>query len=53
MKKLEDNFSTAINQLNSIINPIPQALQPTHVEDVENTIIIHESNKPVRFKLDY
>ena len=34
------------------MNPIPQAPQPTHVEDVENTIIIHESNKTVRFKLD-
>jgi hypothetical protein len=49
---LEDKYSTAINQLNILANPISQAPQPAHVEEAENTILVHENNKTIRFLLD-
>jgi hypothetical protein len=49
---LEDKYSTAIHQLNMLTNPKPQAPQPAHVEEMENTILVHEKNKTIRFMLD-
>jgi hypothetical protein len=50
-RKLEDKYRTAIHHLNIITNPIPQALQPAHFEEAENTILVHEKDKTIRFLL--
>ena len=38
--------------LDSIQTSIPQAPPTTQVEDVESTIIVHEPNKTIKFRLD-
>ncbi len=38
--------------LDLIQTSIPQALSATQIKDAETTIIVHKSNKTIRFKLD-
>jgi hypothetical protein len=47
---LEDNYNQVIHQLNTLLNPIPQAPPVTRVEDV-NTIV-HDNGKTIRWNLE-
>jgi hypothetical protein len=50
---LEMKNNDAIAALLDSIQPsIPQVPPTTQVEDVESTIIVHEPNKTIRFRLD-
>jgi hypothetical protein len=46
---LEDNYNSVINQLHSILNPIPQAPPPTQVESVDR--IVQDAGKTIRWDL--
>jgi hypothetical protein len=50
---LEKKYNDAITALlQSLTATVTQAPPPTQVEDVEKTIIVHEPNKTIKFKLN-
>jgi hypothetical protein len=50
LEKKNNDAITAL--LQSLTTTVTQAPPPTQVEDVEKTIIVHEPNKTIRFKLN-